>query len=627
MSNRITRRAFLESSAAAVSVPFLRTPQSAKPNILWLTAEDMGPHLRVCGDTYSTSPNLDRLAARGCLYNNVWSNAPVCAPARTAVITGVYPTATGAEHMRSLTRMPPGWKLFPGYLRDAGYYCTNNVKEDYNVEKPEGTWDDSSAGGHWRNRAPGQPFFAVFNHESTHEGQIRRSATNEAFVHDPLKARIPAYHPDAPAVRRDWAQYYDNISTMDGQIQRRLDELQQDGLTDDTIVFFFGDHGPGMPRNKRFPYDSGLHVCLIAVFPEKFRHLAPRDYVAGSLSRRLVSFVDLAPSMLSLAGIPPQPFHQGQAFMGPHEAPPRTYVFGFRGRMDERYDLMRTVRDERYVYVRNYNPHKISGQYIRYMWETPTTALWDQLYREKKLRPPQTAFWEPKPTEELYDLEADRDEVRNLAGSPEHGALLDRFRRAHREHVLTVRDIGLLPEADFHQRAAASKTTPYEVARDNMKYPLERVLDAAEYASSRRPDPDARLQAFLKDTDAGVRYWGAIGLLVRGSDHVRRERTSLLTSLEDSSPSVRIAAAEALGTHGQADDLPRCMAVLLTHADSAASGSYVAMQALNAISQLGERARPYKDAIAGLPAVDPASPARVNREYTTNLIARLNETL
>ncbi len=206
MIGRMTRRAFLESSAAAASAHFLLAAQSARPNILWLTAEDMGPHLRACGDRYSISPNLDRLAARGCLYNNGWSNAPVCAPARTAIITGVYPTASGAEHMRSMTRMPPGWKMFPGYLRDAGYYCTNNVKEDYNVEKPEGTWDVSSASGHWRNRASGQPFFAVFNHESTHEGQIRRSATNEAFVHDPLAARIPAYHPDATAVRRDWAQ-------------------------------------------------------------------------------------------------------------------------------------------------------------------------------------------------------------------------------------------------------------------------------------------------------------------------------------------------------------------------------------------------------------------------------------
>ena len=620
-----SRRAVLNTGAALVSAPFVRAAPTQPPNILWLTTEDIGPHLHACGDEYSITPNLDRLAAGGCIYNNAWSNAPVCAPARTTIISGVYPTATGAEHMRSMTRMPAGWKMFPGYLRDSGYYCTNNAKEDYNLEKPEGTWDDSSRRAHWRNRPAGRPFFAVFNNETTHESQIRLSAANHHFLHDPAKARIPAYHPDTPEVRKDWAQYYDNITKMDSQVQARLVELQKDGLLQDTIIFFYGDHGAGMPRSKRFPYDSGLHVCIVAVFPEKYRHLAPKDFVAGGKSNRLVGFVDLAPTMLSLAGIKAPGFYQGEAFSGPYEAPPRTYSFGFRGRMDERCDLMRSVRDQRYVYIRNYNPHRIYGQHLAYMWETPTTAVWDRLYREGKLHPPQTYFWEKKPPEELYDLESDRDEVRNLAGAGEHRATLERFRKAHHEHELKVRDIGLLPESEIHARAKGA--APYEAGHNPERYPVERVLAAADLASSMRPAVTAALIKAMADPDSGVRYWGVTGVLIRGESEVRKTRTALRKALRDPAPAVRIPAAEALGRYGAEDDLKAALPVLIQLADSVANNSWVAIQALNSIDAIGKKAAPWKEQIVAVATVDPKSPARVNREYTARLVNWLKQTL
>lgn len=624
-SNPVSRRRFLQSGAA-FSVPSLTHAfQSQRPNILWLTTEDIGPHLHACGDDYSMTPNLDRLAARGCLYNNAWSNAPVCAPARTTIISGVYPTATGSEHMRSMTRMPAGWKMFPGYLREAGYYCSNNAKEDYNLEKPEGTWDDSSKTAHWRNRPAGRPFFAVFNNEVTHESQIRKSAANKHFIHDPAKARIPAYQPDTAEVRKDWAQYYDNITTMDTQVQTRLDELEKDGLLQDTIILFFGDHGAGMPRSKRFPYDSGLHVCILAVFPEKYRHLAPKDYVSGGRSNRLVGFVDLAPTMLSLAGIKPPDFYQGQAFSGPYEAPSRTYSFGFRGRMDERYDLMRTARDQRYMYIRNYNPHKIYGQYIAYMWETPTTAVWDRMYRAGELKPPQTYFWETKPPEELYDLQNDPDEVKNLAASPQFRSTLERFRKAHRAHELHVKDVGLLPEAEMHARAKGS--SPYEMGHDPTRYPIERVLATAQLASSIQPGVTARLTKAMQDPDSGVRYWGVMGVLMRGGEEVTKTSAELRKVLHDRSPSVRIAAAEALGRYGTQEDVDSVLPLLIKLADSVENGSYVAMQALNAIDALGKKAAPLREQLKNLPMADPKSPARVNREYTTNLVTRLKQTL
>ena len=234
-----------------------------RPNVLWISSEDNGPHLGCYGDDYATSPHLDELAARACRYNFCWSNAPVCAPARTTIITGMYANSLGAEHMRSQVPMPEGALLFPEYLRQAGYYCTNNVKEDYNVLKSGQEWDESSNRAHWKNRAEGQPFFAVFNHTISHESQIRNEIDEQHRIHDPAQVRIPAYHPDTPEVRKDWAQYYDRITMMDAAAGRNLRELEDAGLADDTIIFYFGDHGSGMPRNKRWLYNSGLHVPLL----------------------------------------------------------------------------------------------------------------------------------------------------------------------------------------------------------------------------------------------------------------------------------------------------------------------------------------------------------------------------
>ncbi|RMG39573.1 MAG: sulfatase, partial [Planctomycetota bacterium] len=421
------------------------------PNILWLTSEDNGPQLGCYGDRFADTPNLDALAAKGMIYRVCWSNAPVCAPARTAIISGVYPTSTGAQHMRSSIPMPAFMRMYPQFLRERGYYCTNNSKEDYNLQKPGQVWDESSRKAHWKNRRPGQPFFAVFNFTISHESQIRKRP--HTWVHDPAKVRVPAYHPDVREAREDWAQYYDQLSLMDRQAGERLRELEKAGLADDTIVFYYGDHGPGMPRCKRWPYDSGLHVPLIVYIPDKFAHLRPPEYRSGGVSHRLVSFVDLAPTLLSLAGIEPPDWMQGRAFLGRYIRPPRQYVFGFRGRMDERYDMVRSVRDQRYIYIRNYMPHRIYGQYVSYMFQTPTTRVWKQLYDEGKLKPPQTYFWEPKPSEELYDLQNDSDEVHNLADSPQHQQIKRRLRQALHDWMRSVRDVGFLPEDEMHRRS------------------------------------------------------------------------------------------------------------------------------------------------------------------------------
>lgn len=588
------------------------------PNILWLTCEDTGPELGCYGDKYAETPNLDRLADKGLLYRHVWSNAPVCAPARTTIISGVYPTSTGGQHMRSQVKMPDFMKMYPQFLREAGYYCTNNSKEDYNLDKPAGVWDDSSGKAHWKNRQPGQPFFAIFNFTTTHESQIRTKG--HTLKHDPAKAPIPAYHPDTPEVRHDWAQYYDNITTMDAQAGARLEELEEAGLTEDTLVFFYGDHGSGMPRSKRYPYNSGLQVPLIVRVPEKYRHLAPKDYAAGGETDRLVAFVDLAPTLLSLVGIQPADWMQGHAFMGKYEATPQPYLFGFRGRMDERYDMIRSVRNQRYVYLRNYMPHLIYGQHVGYMFQTPTTQVWKRLFDEGKLAPEQAHFWQPKPAEELYDLESDPDEVRNLVDSAEHRKILGELRQAHKDHVMKIREVGFLGEAEMHSRAKDS--TIYEMGHDPKKYPLEKVFAMADVAASRKPEAMSQLKQGLKDDDSAVRYWAVMGLLIRGAEAVSECRGELRSALEDASPSVRVVAAQTLGQYGTAEDLKAVLTTLESLAPPDKTSAYVSMAALNAIDALGDKAKPVYDTLRTMSVKDPSAPGRAN-EY----VGRLKSTI
>ena len=570
---------------------------AVRPNILWITSEDNGPELGCYGDSYASTPNIDALAKRGLRYLNAWSNAPVCAPARTTLISGMFPPSTGSEHMRSRTRLPEGFRFYPQYLRAAGYYCTNNAKEDYNLAKPGEVWDESSRKAHWRSRAEGQPFFAIFNLVVSHESQIRKRPHEP--VHDPGKVRLPAYHPDTPEVRRDWAQYYDKVSEMDAMLGDRLGEIEGAGLAEDTIVFYYGDHGSGMPRSKRWPYNSGLRVPLIVHVPEKFKQLAPPEYRENEESERLVSFADLPPTLMSLIGLrPPSHFH-GHAFMGPYDAGWQPYIYGFRGRMDERYDLVRVVRDDRYIYIRHYMPHKIYGQYIRYMFQTPTTRAWREMHARGELNEVQSRFWEKKPSEELYDLSEDQDEVKNLAALPEHGATLRRLRRAQQQWAVAIGDLGFLPEGEIHGRAG--EETPYEMGQDPSRYPLLRIMGAAELASSPGMEAVPTLIGMLEDTDSAVRYWAVLGLIMRGEEAVQQGREALVSMLGDASSYPRVTAAHALAKHGRAGDLEPAMAVLLESAHRDHLTVYDNLWALNAIDDLGEKVSPWLETIKALP--------------------------
>jgi arylsulfatase A-like enzyme len=620
MANKSTRRDFISRTASAAFItaaaPVLANAQADRhPNVLWIVSEDNGPNLGCFGDSYAVTPNLDRLASRGAVYPNVWSSAPVCAPARTAIITGVYPPALGAEHMRSMVRMPPGMRMFPCYLRDAGYYCANNAKEDYNVEKTGQVWDESSRNAHWRNRKPGQPFFTVFNFEETHESQIRKRP--HTLVHDPARVRVPDFQPDTPEVRQDWAQYYDKMTEMDSRAGALLRELEEDGLVDDTVIFYYGDNGPGMPRFKRWPYNSGLNVPLIVAIPERYKHLAAPDYRAGGKSDRLISFVDFAPTVLGLAGIRPPDFMRGSAFHGAYQGEAHEYIHGFRGRMDERYDLVRSTRDKRFVYIRNYRPELIYGQYVAYMFQTPTTRIWKRLYDERKLRHPMTYFWEKKPPEELYDLETDPDEAGSVSGAAEFKPVLERFRKAQRQFLLDVRDVGFLPEDEIHSRSAGS--TPYEMGHDDSRYPLEAILSAADLASMGDPAATPALTAMLDAKDSAIRWWALEGLMVRGSKAVEPLIDKVRAHLSDPAPSVRVEAAELLARFGGKEDLDESLEALIGLADVSKNSLYVAMAALNAIDHLGEKAATLRKRVVSLPRQSPDVPERLS-SYIPDLI-------
>ncbi len=594
--------------------------KGARPNILWLTCEDTGTELGCYGDDYAVTPNIDRFATKGLRYKYAWSTAPVCAPARSTLISGMYPPSLGSHHMRSLTHMPKDMRMYPCYLRDAGYYCTNNSKRDYNLAETGEVWDESSKSAHWKNRAPGQPFFAIFNSTASHEGKVTNPQVE--LIHDPGKVPVPAYHPDTPEVRRDWAQYYSNVTAMDKIIGQQLQELEDAGLAEDTIVFFYGDHGAGIPRHKRFAFNSGLHVGFIVYIPEKFKHLAPKDYAAGAASERLAGFVDFGPTAISLAGLKPPAHMQGKALMGKYEAPKQKYLFGFRGRTDERYDNVRTVRDQRYIYIRHFMPYRPYGQHVEVMFKSGTAQSWKRLFDEGKLTPEQAAFWKTKPSEELYDLQKDPDEVNNLVDSPAHQKVLRPMRSALHDWQLDIRDVGLLPEGEIHARSEGS--SPYEMGHNAGQYPIKKVLAAADLATSGKAKGVPELKQALEDADSAVRYWGAVGLLCRGKAAIKESKAELRTAMKDDSPYVRLVAAEAVARYGDAGGLEPALAVLLDIADTETNG-YAALEAVNALeyvcTDLVARDANVKDLAQRIRSINPEREYIPDSKINSKLVA------
>ncbi len=422
------------------------------PNILWISCEDISANLGCYDDRHAITPHLDALANQGVKFTRAFTPAGVCAVVRSSVITGMYAPAIGSQNMRSEIIPPAGVKCFTEYLRAAGYFCTNRSKTDYQFDPPPSAWDRQGANhDDWRERrSKDQPFFSVVNLTISHESQIRHSDKQHAEIikaigkknaRDPDKVAdtLPAYLPDTPATRRDWARYHDNITRMDQMAGDVLRKLEEDGLADSTVVVFWSDHGMGMPRGKRWLYDTGTHVPVIIRWPGQIKPATVRE--------DLVSVLDLPPTMLSIARVAVPRHMQGRVILGESSGREPAYLFFHRDRMDEAFELQRAARDRRWKYIRNFEPEKPYSQALDYMDKMPSMIDWRRLAAEDKLTGGQKNwFASTKPIEELYDTAKDPWELNNLAEVTQYAERLARMRRATERWQKEIGDTGMLPE-------------------------------------------------------------------------------------------------------------------------------------------------------------------------------------
>lgn len=549
----------------------LKTNTEKRPNILWIVSEDNSPLLGAYDDSLATTPNLDRLAKHGVVYENAFATTPVCAPSRFTLITGMYANVMGTGNMRSRYPIPEFVRFFPTYLREAGYYTTNNSKKDYNTIDQPDAWNESSDSASYRNRAPGQPFFHVKNIAITHESRLHDPI--DTLIHDPDRIPIPPYHPATPRVKRDWAHYYDQITKMDARVGEILNDLEESGEADHTIVFYYSDHGGVLPRSKRYMFESGLHIPLIVYFPPKYAHLSPGKKRTG----RLVSFVDFAPTVLSLAGVDPPDYMHGKAFLGRHTDSPRQYIHAYRGRMDERYDLIRAVRDKQFLYIHNYMPQRIYGQHLAYLWKAPSMQSWYEEFKQGTLDPVQRRFFEPKPPEELYDISSDPHNVNNLTFDPAYRAVLQRLRRANSDWMHAMKDLGFIPEGRID--SLRQDRSLYEAVR-NKDIPIDQIIETAEQASWGGGENPEQLAEQLDHANPSVRFWAAMGLAIAKQGAKKYEKR-LLKHRNDSSVAVRIAVAEALVEGGNRNAALAILEASLDHSTSSAK-----LRSLNIIEAL-----------------------------------------
>ncbi|MDG1762264.1 MAG: sulfatase [Flavobacteriaceae bacterium] len=436
------------------------------PNIIWLVAEDQSPEfLPMYGDSTTELPYLSSLAKDGVVFTNAYSPVPVCAPARSALISGMYPSTLGTHNMRTYNAykkenepsigipsysppVPEGVKMFPQYLRAKGYYTTNNAKEDYNFKKTDGVWDESSPRAHWQNRNTNQPFFAVFNFGITHESQIWGQGDQPLLV-DPKTVPVPPLFPDSPEVRKDLAVNYSNLIRLDKQIGKVIEQLKTDGLYEKSIIFFYGDHGGPFPRYKRALYETGIKVPLIVKFANQEK--------AGTANTDFVSFIDYAPTVLSLAGIKPPPIMQGKAQFGPYEVKEKSeFIFASSDRFDEQVDRLRALRFGKFKYIRNFNPDISNAMAVSYREQMPMMQYLNQLWEAQELEPNAAAWFKtPKPKEELYNLEQDPYELNNLASEVGLQDTLTFLRTQMDKWIFETQDLG-----EFSEKTLINKWFP-----------------------------------------------------------------------------------------------------------------------------------------------------------------------
>jgi len=560
-----------------------------RPNILWITCEDISPYLGCYGCKEALTPNLDKLAERGIRFTHAYANAPVCAVARSTILSGMYASTLGTHQMRTRTQLPQEIPVYPKILREAGYYCTNNVKKDYNsnYQNDNTLWNECSTEAHYKNREPGQPFFAVFNNTVTHESQlsknrIRRYVENKQIPEkpriDPADIKLPPYHPDLPAIREDWARLHDLITLMDKMSGDLLKELEDKGLADNTIVFFYSDHGGQLSRSKRYIYNVGTQVPFIVYLPEKWQHLSKKK--PGDADNNMISFVDLAKTVVSITGCEVPEKMQGRIFLGPEAEEKPEYVHFYRDRMAERYDFSRAVTDGRYYFIRNFMPHRPRGRDARYGYTVQANwRAWEEYYEKGRCNEIQSQFYQPKTAFELFDTKKDPWHVYGLSGQPEHRKRIQKLSDELDRWMIETRDIGLIPEPMFHELAGKDKDyeTLYEYAQSD-DYQIEKILEVAKTSSYGDLQKLSAYLDYMKDSDPIIRYWGAYAIFLTGSKNIKAKNALREMINNDNYADNRIMAAQALGICG---DPAIAFNAIMKEVNNTDNG-YVFLQGLNA---------------------------------------------
>lgn len=532
--------------------------EDQRPNILWISCEDISPHLGCYGDRHVRTPNLDQLAREGILFTHAFSCHGVCAPSRTGIITGMSPITLGANHMRSKVRLPAHVRLFPSLLRDAGYYCTNNSKTDYNLEwKEQDVWDENSNKAHWKHRKRAdQPFFAVFNLTMTHESKVWPTGW-QSVVRDlpanarqnPMQMEVPPIYPDTAAVREDQARLRDLITVMDQRVGELLQELENAGESERTIVMFWSDHGDGLPRAKRWTYDSGTRVPLLMRIPERFRQQTGA-LQAGVKDERMVSLLDLGPTVLALAGVSRPDHMQGKSVLGESQHAGYRWIYGARDRLDERQDLVRSVRSRQYRYVRNLMPWYPALQHVSYGEQNETMKAMRQMQSDGTLPDSSKQWFGRRAAEELYDLAVDPWEQTNLAGREGMGAILDELRGECDRWQESVLDVHVIPEVLMDEEARVYGGVRGEIfAAPDGRVRWKRILEAAKAAARGHTDESV---APVRDADRVVYWWNLLGRIHGGK--LQESVEDFRAALGHSEAAIRLLGAIGLARAGQLDE-------------------------------------------------------------------------
>ena len=526
-----------------------------KPNFVWIISEDNSIHyLNHFFPNGADTPNIKKMAMHGVTFDNAFSNAPVCSVARSTLITSCYAPRIGSQyHRRSvMAPMPEGLKMFPAYLKEIGYYTTNRSKTDYNLIQGKGVWDQSSRKAHWKNRKNNQPFFHKASYAISHESSLhfkKEAIKNQPTEHDPGKVKLAPYHPDTKTFRYTQARYHDNIVKIDNVVGGIIDELKNDGLLENTFVFYFGDHGGVLPRSKGYAFETGLHVPLVVRIPKNFKHLV--KYSTNYREAGFVEFIDFGPTLLNLAGIKIPDVIDGIPFMG-KGSKTREFTFNYADRFDEKYDFVRWIRKGRYSYQRNFQPFNFDALQNDYRYKQLAFTEWRDLFQQGKLNDIQKQFFEARAPEALYDINKDPYETKNLAKDPELKGILGEMRKIMQSQMQQINDLSFYPEPVM-VKEAMKNPSGYGIEKTHEIKEMSKIAALQLLPFSEVVEP---LERALTSVNPWFRYWGCIVATTHGQNS--QKLTNIISKMagSDSEPLVRARAAEYLGVNQKENPFP-----------------------------------------------------------------------